>query len=189
LTAAYRGRVIDVYGSTEFKEIAVQCPHGRYHINFESVYVESVADGRGGPPRLLITTLVNRAMSLIRYELGDTGRLADENCACGRYSPQIVGLQGRLSEMLSFPDGTRISPYLLTTAIEEHSSVRHFRIVHEQPAALRIETFAAPPLSEADRSSIEGRLRELLPADTSVRFVTLTERGAHQKRRAVSREF
>jgi phenylacetate-CoA ligase len=189
LAAVYRGRVVDVYGSTEFKEIAVQCPAGRYHINFESVYVESVDDEPNGPPRLLVTTLVNKAMPLIRYELGDTGRLKEEECPCGRSSPQIIELQGRLSEMLAFPDGTRVSPYLLTTAIEEHASVKHFRIVHEQPAVLRVETLAAPPLSDSDRSGIERRLRKLLPEDVSVRFIALTERGAHRKRRAVSREF
>ena len=189
LTAAYGGRVVDVYGSTEFKEIAVQCRHGRYHVNFESVYVESVAEEPDAPPRLLVTTLVNKAMPLIRYELGDTGKLTDDDCACGRRSPQLVELHGRLSETLSFPDGTRVSPYLLTTAIEQQAKVRHFRIVHEQPSSLRIETFAKPALSAADRSGLETSLRKLVPADVALRFVELTDRGAHGKRRAVSREF
>jgi phenylacetate-coenzyme A ligase PaaK-like adenylate-forming protein len=166
LADAYGGRVIDVYGSTEFKEIAVQCHYGAYHVNFESVYVESVADEKRGPPRLLVTTLVNKAMPLIRYEIGDTGWLVDEACPCGRESPQVVGLQGRVSEVLSFPDGTSVSPL-----------------------ALRIEILAVPPLSASDLMALEGSLRRLLPAAAALRFVALTERGSYTKRRAVSREF
>jgi phenylacetate-CoA ligase len=189
LVSAYGGRIVDVYGSTEFKEIAVQCRFGRYHINFESVFVESVAPGAGAAPRLLVTSLVNKAMPLVRYELGDTGRLVDEECPCGRKSPQIMDLYGRVSEMLAFPDGTRVYPYALMTAIEQQAGVRHFRIVHEEPARVRVETFAEPRLSRAESAALEARLRRLVPTDVSLRLVELADRGTHAKRRAVSREF
>jgi phenylacetate-CoA ligase len=188
LERAYGGRVIDVYGSTEFKEIAVQCEQGRYHINFENVHVES-HDGAGGLPRLLVTTLVNKAMPLIRYELGDTGNVESAACACGRHSEQLVDLDGRLSDMLVFPDGTVLSPYLVEAVVEQHPTVKHFRIAHERPWALRMEILAQPSLSEADTESLAASLRRVLPAGVSLSFVALNDRGIGTKRRVVAREF
>ena len=176
LESAYRGRVADVYGCTEFKEIAVQCPHGRYHVNFESVYLESVADGEGGPPRLLVTTLVNKAMPLIRYTLGDAGRLVDEDCPCGRQSPQIVELHGKLAEGLVFPDGTRVALSKLLAVLDAQLSVRDFRIVHEEPERLSIALLARPPLAEPARRALETEIRGLLPVGVAVRLVELAAR-------------
>lgn len=188
LQRAYGGQVIDIYGSTEFKEIAAQCERGRYHINFESVYLES-RDGEEGLPRVLVTTLVNKAMPLIRYELGDTGKVESAVCACGRRSQQLVELQGRISEMLSFPDGTRLSPYVIEAAVEQHPMVKHFRIAHVQPWTLRIETLAQPPLSESDRRNLAASLHRVLPAGVSLIFVELNDRGLQAKRRVITREF
>jgi phenylacetate-CoA ligase len=189
LERAYQARVVDVYGSTEFKEIAVQCRNGRYHVNFESVYVESVPSPETGVPRLLVTTLLNRAMPLIRYELGDTGRVEEGACPCGRWGPYLCDLSGRLSEVLSFPDGTQLSPYLLTTVLEQRPMVKHFRVVHERPWQLRIELRANPSLSAAEERELESSLKEILPSAAAVRFVALADRGTYSKRRAVSREF
>lgn len=189
LEKAFEGRLVDVYGSTEFKEIAIQCAQGRYHINFESVYVESARDAKHDVHRLLITTLVNRAMPLLRYELGDTGRVEEAVCACGRHSPHVTDLHGRLSEILLFPDGTRLSPYVLTTAIEQEPRIKHFRVVHEQPWVVRIETYSQPSLSTASQQELAAAITSLLPKQVSLRFVELPDRGERGKRRAVSREF
>jgi phenylacetate-CoA ligase len=189
LGRAYGGRVIDVYGSSEFKEIAVQCKHNSYHINFESVYVETVKEHDDAPARLLVTSLVNKAMPLIRYELGDAAETVAARCPCGRSSMQLIRVQGRLAEMLEFPDGTRVSPYVLEDVIENDPAVRYFKIAHESPWSLRIEILADAADPDAYRRNIELRLRERLPAQASLRFVALTERPRPVKRRAVSREF
>jgi phenylacetate-CoA ligase len=114
----FSGRVVGIYGSTEFKEIAHQCEYGRYHINFESVYIESESEGDQTFQRLLITSLVNKAMPLIRFDIGDYAILGHDSCSCGRESPYLTDIVGRETEFLQLADGRRLSPYLLTTAIE-----------------------------------------------------------------------
>ena len=51
IEALFGGRVYDVYGSTEAKEIAWECPErAGYHINADWLLVETAAgDGRAGP--------------------------------------------------------------------------------------------------------------------------------------------
>ena len=91
--------ISDNYGSTE-AFLAWECPLGSYHINAEHVIVE-VVDDNGSPAapgtlgRVLVTTLRNRLMPLIRYEIGDYAIAAEGPCRCGRTLPLIGRIAGR----------------------------------------------------------------------------------------------
>jgi len=86
--------LIDAYGTPEIGPIATQCPdHPHYHIHSETVYVE-ILDDLGAPclpgesGRLVVTSLHNYAMPLIRYELDDYAEVG-ERCRCGRGLPVL----------------------------------------------------------------------------------------------------
>lgn len=156
-------RVCDVYGCTEFKEIAWQCEAGCYHINHESVWIETLPDDTdaGAPGTLLLTTLINRAAPLIRYRVGDLGRLEWTQCACGREGPALSALAGREVELLELPDGRRLSPYLLTTAVEDIPGLRQYQYV--QTAADRLELrYSMLNGHSPDPALLHARLRALL---------------------------
>src|SRR5260370_20307027 len=91
--------VSDNYGSTEAIP-PFECPLGSYHINAEHVIVE-IVDENGHPVapgklgRVLVTTLHNRLMPLIRYEIGDYAFAAESGCRCGRTLPCIRTVAGR----------------------------------------------------------------------------------------------
>lgn len=162
LGARLQARVCDVYGCTEFKEVAWQCDAGSYHVNHESVWIECEPPARDGAPGvLLLTTLINRAAPLIRYRVGDLGRLQWIRCACGREGPALSDLEGREVELLQLADGRRISPYLLTTAIEDVAGLSRYQFV--QTAANRLELrFVALDGQPVDQAAIVSRLSGLL---------------------------
>jgi phenylacetate-CoA ligase len=160
LESALSGRVVGIYGSTEFKEVAHECEHRRYHVNFESVYVETESEPGQEYPRLLITSLVNRAMPLIRFDIGDYARLGTDSCACGRSSPYLVDIAGREAEFLGLADGRRISPYLLTTAVEATPGLLKYQFCQNADRDLELRVVlseAAGPTDAALR-----RIRESL---------------------------
>ncbi len=189
LESAYSARVIDVYGSTEFKEVAVQCENGRYHINFESVFVESAPGADSGPPRLVITSLLNRAMPLIRFDIGDRGYLGDGSCECGRHGPYIESLHGRQSEILEFPDGTAVTSYEITTAVGSFAEIRNYTVVHRAPDEVALEVFANPPMSDERRDALLAEVASHLPDDVRLSFEPRAERVPVSKRVAVRRDF
>jgi phenylacetate-CoA ligase len=137
-------RVLDVYGSTEFKEIAWQCVEGRgYHVSMDSVIVEIVDEaGREVPPgeagEVAVTSLTNRAMPLIRYATGDRARRLPGRCPCGRGLERLEGVEGRLADYLQTPDRGVLSPYELTTILEEHPEVLQYKVVQRAVDALHI---------------------------------------------------
>lgn len=189
IETAFGGPVIDVYGTTEFKEIAVQCPSGRYHINFEHVFVESVTDNASSHPRLLITTLTNRAMPLLRYEVGDCGQVGYDPCECGRQGPYLSALTGRSAELLEFPDGTVMPPYPITLEVERFEEIRSYTILHRAPTDIQLEVFAKPAMSNDRRAALLTSVRRAVPADVAVSLVSLHRQPPAGKRIAVRRCF
>lgn len=139
LERAFGGRVYDVYGSTEFKEVAAECEHGRRHLVFETTHVEALPlAGAATSSELVLTTLVNRAMPLLRYALGDLGEVVRGNCPCGRHSPWIEGLRGRTVEALECADGSRVSPYVVSTLVEDHPAIARYQLLQAGPGRLQV---------------------------------------------------
>ncbi|MBI2409721.1 phenylacetate--CoA ligase family protein [Candidatus Kaiserbacteria bacterium] len=101
----------NLYGSREFGQMAIECPqrHHWYHINSERLLVEitdevgkRLPDGVEGI--ITITSLENHAMPLIRYQLGDRGRIIPETCPCGRTLP-LLEFFGKDMDFIRLPNG------------------------------------------------------------------------------------
>jgi phenylacetate-CoA ligase len=182
IEAAFGGRVWDVYGCTEFKEVAWQCGHGRYHINFESVDVETAQSESGA---VVLSTLCNRAMPLLRFQTGDQATFDREPCPCGRQSSQFFSFAGRVADTITLPSGRRLMPYLLTTDIELEESILQYRIVQTEPDAFRIDAVVRQPgQSDAWRDRVGARFSRVAGERlrVSVREVTELERAPSGKR-------
>jgi phenylacetate-CoA ligase len=180
---AFQGRLFDVYGSTEFKEVAWQCRAGRYHLNFESVYVELQAPQVRAP--VILSTVCNVAMPLLRFDIGDRALFGEDICPCGRASPHMLEFVGREGEMIDLPSGRRLSPYLLTTAIEPESSILQYRIFQTGPNAFRIDVIVRSPGQSATwQRAMCAELERIIgePAEFAVREVDALERAPSGKR-------
>lgn len=125
----------DNYGSTE-GFIAWQCPTGSYHINVEHVAIE-IVDEYGAPAtsgqmgKVLVTTLENRLMPLIRYEIGDYAIASSERCSCGRTLPLMGKVIGRGINLFRMPDGRLLSPWPLIGPLKARAMLQQFQVVQE----------------------------------------------------------
>ena len=108
---AFEAPLVDQYGCTEMALFVSECEHGTRHLHPEHGIVE-VLDESDNPVssgvvgRAVCTGFVNRAMPLIRYEMGDLLSInADAKCQCGRAFPILGEVQGRVDDELVTPDG------------------------------------------------------------------------------------
>jgi len=136
---AFGARVIDLYGAVELTTIAWQCKESSlYHLDSDVVIVEAVKldsdspANPGEPARILVTGLVNRAMPLIRYELGDIAVLSDDECSCGVKLPLMTRIEGRCVDCIRLPSGQLLSPYVFTQWAREIVGIRQYQIVQEE---------------------------------------------------------
>lgn len=149
-------KMTDAYSSEEFGIIANQCPeHRQYHVNTESVIVEivdesgnAVSNHQAG--RVLITSLINYATPLIRYELGDYAEWG-ENCPCGRTLPVIKKIHGRKRNRIRLPTGESLFPYLGELHDSAHitTSIRKFQFIQHTLHDIEIKLVLDEPLTHA----------------------------------------
>jgi phenylacetate-CoA ligase len=193
ISRAFQARVFDVYGSSETKEIAWECPAGGMHVNADVVRVEIVDDdGRllpdGAEGQIVVTSLVNHAMPLLRYRVGDRGSLLPGRCDCGLALPLIGVVTGREAEMLVLKGGRRISPYALTCALERVGQMLRYQVTQLDPARVRVRAIPHP---DADRDAMAQRIRAVLRTEVApfleaeIEYVDRLAQGPRAKIRVV----
>ncbi len=182
----------DTYGTAELVCGASECTYGRMHLWPEVGLLEVVADdadqplepGRAG--RLIATGLLNRDMPLIRYEIGDRGRMAAEvGCECGRGLPVLEALEGRLDDVVITPDGRRVGR--LDPVFKADFPIREAQIVQPDRERLVLKVVPAPGYGPAIAGELVHRLRQRVGPAMEIRVeeVERLPRGAAGKLRAV----
>lgn len=167
--------VFDIYGCTEVKEIAWQCERREgYHINEDDLICEIVVGDRPAEPgeegEVVVTDLLNRAMPLIRYRVGDRALRLDRPCRCGRAFALMRPCAGRASDDLVLPDGRRVSPYAVTTAIEHVSGLRQYQVVQDSPQRLTVRIIAGAEVQLRVGAEIQRILNDVLGAALEIRI-------------------
>ncbi len=111
ITKVFGQPIFQNYGLNEIGLVASMCQYNRYHVHEEHCHVELITeDGHPAKPgergRLLVTTLTNSAMPLIRYETEDTAERADDQCPCGRSLMSFIDVEGRYRRLAQLPSGS-----------------------------------------------------------------------------------
>jgi phenylacetate-CoA ligase len=190
ITEAFKCPVWETYGMAERVLGASECEHGRLHLWPDSGQVE-VLDGttpvdRGGVGDLVCTGLVNPAMPLIRYRVGDRGALEsnDTACACGRTLPMMKGIEGRSDDMLYTVDGRGIGR--LDPVFKSGWPIREAQIVQNALDVFRVRLVPSPGFDDSIQREIATQLRARL-GEVTVEFEVVREipRGANGKFRSV----
>jgi phenylacetate-CoA ligase len=177
----FNAGVFDIYGSTEFKEVAWECGmHEGYHINEDEVIVEILRNGRPAAPgevgNVVITDLRNKVMPLIRFQMYDKGMLLESKCSCGRTFSLMKPYAGRSSECIILPNDEILSPYLFTTNIENINGLLQYQIVQTTKNKILVRVVTGGNNFDSIASSVQkiltdvtGRLMEIeIQKDTDI---------------------
>jgi phenylacetate-CoA ligase len=160
--------VTDRYGCEEVSLIACECEqHRGLHLNADSVYVEVTDIRPTATPgevagRLLITDLSNRAMPLIRYQIGDVVVPSSRRCPCGRGLPLIERVEGREADYVLTPQGQLISGISLTENFALHiPGAAQVQIIQESLHELRIRLVPDADFGPQSRQKIATLVEKL----------------------------
>ncbi|CAN7652428.1 phenylacetate--CoA ligase family protein [Rhizobium sp. LjRoot258] len=107
--SAWGAIVTNSYTCTEAGAMGHECNLADGLHLAEDAFVFEVVDADDRPvpngtpgAKLLVTTLTNRVLPLVRYEISDVVTLATEPCRCGLPFWRIEAIEGRREEMLRF---------------------------------------------------------------------------------------
>ena len=138
--AGLGARFGDKYGTSELGTVAASCGRGPGMHVFEDLFiVEALRRGRpaerGEVGRLVVTDLVNTTMPLLRYDVGDVGKLHTGPCPCGRTTARLEVL-GRVQEVLAASAGI-LPPSEAANAFFADPAVANFRLEESGAGLLR----------------------------------------------------
>lgn len=184
--------VFNRYGCREVSVIASECAaHSGLHIMAEGLYIEiETPHGPAAPGEMgsiLVTDLLNYAMPLIRYRIGDAGAWASGTCPCGRGLPRLERVAGRVTDFLVGCDGRLVSGvYLATYVVAQRPSLGQVQILQRKAGAV---TYRIKPGRHFNRMldleylrmmthrylgagmQMESEMVENLPAEPSGKFL------------------
>jgi phenylacetate-CoA ligase len=187
--ATWGVRISDLYSANEVGYVALQCPEsGLYHVQSEDVLVEVVGDdGRpcaaGESGRVVVTSLHNFAMPLLRYDLGDFATVGGP-CPCGRTLPTLAAILGRTRNMMRLPGGRSAWPGFPLNALVELEAIRRVKMIQHSLEEIELQMVLSRALTEVEEATLADAVRARLRHPFRVRL-TAVERiadGAGNKR-------
>ena len=171
--------IADSYGTTE-GFIAWECPAGRYHVNAEHMMME-ILDDAGHPVRpgemgrVVVTTLENCLMPLVRYEIGDYAIASTGGCGCGRTLPTIERVIGRSLNLFRLRDGRLLSPWVFVEVLRDSRLFRQFQIVQEALDRYTINYAADASISAGSQEKLRVDFAKFLGSNATVSYERFPE--------------
>lgn len=162
IEVAFGVPVVREYGASELDIIAIEDREGRWAINEANLYVEVLSDENevlplGQEGRLVITSLYNKAMPFIRYDLGDIGVLEQDDRGL-----VLKKLSGRVNDTILLPSGKRspgLTFYYVSRSILESSGVlKEFIIRQTALNAFEFDIISDRPLTNVETDDIRNKM-------------------------------
>ncbi|WP_426577770.1 phenylacetate--CoA ligase family protein [Xenorhabdus stockiae] len=164
LQRVFRCEVYDKYGSRETNIVSHESPHhDGMLIQVENVAEEFLRDDGsacqpGETGRVVLTTLNNFAMPLIRYETSDLASPMAGNCTSGLGLPRMSHVAGRQQDLILTPDGAYIDAYLFSFLIMRFEEIEWFQVVQDSLESLRIRLMVPTGISRQRCDEIVERI-------------------------------
>ena len=181
---AFGCHVFNQYGSREVPNIACECRQGKMHVFTDMVHLESTPD-----ERLLVTSLTNHLMPMIRYENGDSGRLLDGggDCDCGWPFPLMEMGMCRQNDLIHTPNGKTVHPSWFNRLLYGMTQIRQYQWRQTAPDRIVLSVVASPALDEAIIARLRKDIRAEVDAaiELDLRHVADIPRTASGKHRFV----
>lgn len=166
--------VVREYGASELDVIAIEDVCGRWAINEGSLFVEVLSEDNRVLPlgeigRLVITSLHNKAMPFIRYDIGDIGSLEEDDRGL-----VLKTLSGRVNDTIILPSGKKspgLTFYYISRSILESSGVlKEFIIRQTALDSFEFDVVSERPLTVDEVKDIQTKMDLYLEAGLKLKI-------------------
>ena len=173
--AAWGVSVTDLYSANEVGYVALQCPQsGLYHVQAEDLLVEVIGDdghrcAAGESGRVVVTSLHNFAMPLMRYDLGDYATVGGP-CPCGRTLPTLEGILGRTRNMMRLPGGRTAWPGFPMDTLVKLEAIRELKMIQHSLEEIELELVLKRALTPDEETTLSDAVKTRLRHPFQVRL-------------------
>ncbi len=184
---AFSCEVCDQYGVSEYCGNISECEKHSYHVDMEFGIVELIHDDMlpSDQRRIILTGLHNPVMPFIRYDIGDVATIKSGICSCGRQSPMVAAIDGRIEGYILTPDGRRLGR--LDVLFKDTQSIREIQLVQEKIESVTLKIAKRPEYTSEDEKTLIRNVRKYLGdvIAINVEYVDMIPREPNGKFRQV----
>ena len=171
LAKTFDAEVYDLYGLSEMGIVGWECwAHTGYHLAEDATIVEYLpVDDIAGVFKLVMTNLNLYSMPLIRFETGDLVLPGtNKSCPCGRTFTQFEEVEGRIADVIQKKNGTKISPYRLTCALENVAGLKTYQVIQKNLDSILVRFVPDPNEKGAKEEQIRHTVETVLGDDIQI---------------------
>jgi len=167
--------VLDNFGCNDGGLTSYECllQKGLHYNDLQSI-IEVYKKNNEGLGCLIITNFWNKSMPFIRYENGDLISLAKSPCHCGQPFPLIESIEGRITDIISFPNGRSIAGPALTL-IFGNMEIDGWQVVQYAPSSLEIRILSRNGLRQEDYHYIQKVFDNQVGKNVKFKILTVPE--------------
>jgi len=114
--------IFNFYGSTETGHLLMENERGEMKASCENVFYEIVEPDARGIGDLVVTTLTNEVMPLVRYRIGDLVERREQPCATNYF------VHGRARDTLRSHDGRRVTTLEIDQCLIGANGIAHYQL-------------------------------------------------------------
>ncbi|MCL5264071.1 MAG: AMP-binding protein [Chloroflexi bacterium] len=149
------------YGTADLGAVAYECREGRGMHIADDVVVEIVDPSTGkqvgpGESGEIVVTSFDETYCLIRFGTGDLSYMTNEPCPCGRTSPRLVRIVGRIGDAVKVR-GMFVHPREIDNVISRYPQVAAYQIVVTRPGVRDEMLLRVELQSQANEQTVENK--------------------------------
>jgi len=155
--------VCNLYGSTETGHLLMENERGEMKASLDNVFYELVEADARGVGGLVVTTLTNDVMPLVRYRIGDLA----ERCERPYATDYLV--HGRERDTLRRGDGQRVTTLEVDRCFAGAEGILHYQLRQNEQGECELQFISdrEPPTAQA-LDGLTGQLRDLLQLKSAI---------------------
>ncbi|MFC7295624.1 AMP-binding protein [Marinobacter aromaticivorans] len=170
---AFKCPVFDQYGCAEMAVMAYQQKDGRYFIPPQYSIVEVLDDNDrpvkpGESGHLVCTGLLNKAMPLIRYRIGDIVKTSEAQLEGYPYILFLDSIEGRNDDVVITSNGSRVGR--LGPVFKGVQGICEAQIVQKTRTLLQVNLVISSDYSETTENQLRKALEEHVGASMQISF-------------------
>ena len=167
---------VNEYGAAELDLIGFEDQNGDWLVNYETLFVEILDDNNlpvndGQEGKVVVTSLYNKAMPFVRYELGDRAILKKEKK--GLYQV-LESVKGRTNDIAILPSGKKVPGltfyYISKKLLEDGGFMKEFVIRQKKPNHFHYDYVAKRKINPQEIKNVVSAMELYLEKGLEITF-------------------
>lgn len=157
----YGIHTVEWYGVAPFGPLAYECSQ-KSGMHIDEDFIVEILDVRTGKQLgpgeegHVVVTMFNKTFPVIRFGTGDLAFYSDETCACGRTSPRVIEITGRIGQQVKVR-GMFIHPHEVEELGDLFTEISKFQVIltrHKTTLRDEIRARIEPAYEDLDRNGL-----------------------------------